>query len=861
MTIQTNSIRNDISAAEYGEYIHAERTRLLSRRSHTGVELMHSLSDLMDGVISRVLDQAKGETEVELGVIRGDMLEGVAVAATGGYGRRELCPHSDIDITFIVGDDDDPQMDLLVKRTYRLLMDVLLNGAGLRVGYSYRQLNDSRDLPLDVQTALLDARLIVGGSHLFERFYTGMLKSIVPASFVSGHIAQRKISTAAHGNSPYRIEPNIKEGAGGFRDLQTARWIAQLALGAPREAIWETLRAQGTVTDQDIKRIHAATEYLAKVRSALHVAADRGIDVLSIDRQEQIAELLGITQGAGSLMEKYFLHVERVFGIYNKVIEACHDQALEIEPGLVSQRGEIRLRDRGLFVRDPEAVIRVFKHAVELNLRVGREISDLIREFVSPPNSSVVARQRRPSARVLREFVTLLSLPGCSKALEDMTRVGVLQWLVPEFGRLMHLVPGDAAHELTVGAHSLNMVTQLESFRESDDSLLREAYASVVKPEILYVAALLHDSGKAEDQGPHAAVGAKIAVSVCRRLGLRQDESSQIQFLIANHLLMSETARLRDLNQSRTVEDFVSKIDSVELLDMLYMLTVADVRSVGQETWREVHMTFLNELYQRSAVVLQGSLPTQFDLDKHRGRLVRELSLTNLPADEIDEHCRAMPAAYLLNTSPDDLAMHIGYVRNARKGKPIVRLAEDPSGRFTEITICTLDDSCPGLLAKIAGVLAALDVEIHAAQVFTRESTDRIAIDSLIVDYNRRPLMGVKRLQVQSELEHALSGQSEVASLFSRFGKKLKREVSLVNLKVMSNVSDQHTVIEIEAEDQPGLLYRLTSTISSLGWDIHSARVGTWGTRGHDAFYVTDSTGAKLDGSAHAQLRKTITGE
>lgn len=823
-------------------FILRERARLLSRRRPGGRKLMHAYSDLIDTAIARILQLAVEETAG----MRSAVLGGVALTATGGYGRREMSPFSDIDIAFVVADEDDPQVDLLVKNAYRLLMDSLLNCAGLKVGYSYRQLGDPDDLPLETHTALLDARLVAGSALLFDRFHAGVLNALVPAVFVSEHLRRRKTA----GSSPYRVEANVKEGSGGLRDLHAARWIVQAAFGVPREEVWQALRAHGILADREIESVEDAAEFLASVRNALHAASGRGNDILSVDRQDEIAAKLGFRSGAPALMEKYFRHTEHVADILRKIAAACHEETLEIEPGLVVQRGEIHLPDKQLLSRDPKAVIRIFDHAVASKLGIGRETADLIREHAG--------RRGGRSAGVGRAFLGLLSRPDAAQALDVMSAMGVLKWLIPEFGRLMYVVPGDTAHEMTVGAHSLEVVRQLHSSAAGSDAELRDVSAGIERPELLYLAALLHDIGKAEMTGHHAEQGAPVAGMIARRLGLRPEAVEQLEFLVRNHLVMAETARLRDLNEKRTVEDFVSVVDSIELLDMLYLLTVADIKSVGQANWSEVQLSFLCELYHRASMALRSSMPAQVDIERHRSRLTRELSLSNIPSAEVEEHCRAMPASYLLNTSADDLAAHIAYVRSSRAGKPVVRLRDDMTRRFTEITVCTLDGPAPGLLARIAGALFAFDVEIHAAQVFTREASDRIAIDLLSVDFDRRTLPELKRLQVQSELEKVLRGEFDVDALLTRFGKKLKGDVRLSKLEIMSHLSDQHTVIEIEADDRPGLLYRLTRAVSFLRWNIHSARVATWGNRARDVFYVTDESGRKLDGMPAFDLRRAV---
>jgi [protein-PII] uridylyltransferase len=581
--------------------------------------------------------------------------------------------------------------------------------------------------------------------------------------------------------------------------------------------------------------------------------------VLTVESQPEVASAMGVMQGPKAMMSCFFRHTERVAALYAKTVAACMAERLEIESGLACQYGEIKPIDNGLFAARPESVVKVFEHAVRLDLKLGSDVQELIRSYIADLAGSQPARVRMSDAETCKAFLQLLGVGGCSREMDVMLSVGALQWLLPEFGCLMHLMPADAAHELTIGAHSLKVVRTLESFRDGPDSSLREAYGNVLRFDLLYLSALLHDSGKAEVTGSHAESGAKIVSAVCRRFGLAKEDGAQAAFLVRNHLLMAETARLRDLNQRRTVQDFASKVMTLDNLDMLYLLTAADLRSVGQRTWSEVQMSFLTELYHRTGVMLQPCAPVRVDLERHRGRLVRELSLTNLPEAEIDEHCKAMPAGYLLNISPSDLAAHISYVRNAREGRPTVRLRDDVSGGFTHVTICTLDDASPGLLARIAGVLAALGIHIHAAQVFTRKTTDRIAIDALFVDHNGHILSGSKKLQVQSELERALSERIDVGAILARFGKRLKREVHVSELKMISNASDVHTVVEIEASDQPGLLYMVTRAMSALGWNIHTARVNTWGTNAHDAFYVTDARGEKLDRSSEALLRQSFT--
>jgi [protein-PII] uridylyltransferase len=840
------------NARELREHILREREKLV-KCPVTGSKFMQTHSNLMNSVVSRILSLALEEIRASEDPIRNDLADGIVLAATGGWGREELAPFSDIDITFVVADPDDAQLDLLVRKAYRLLMDVFLNGTGLKIGYSYRAADDTQDLPLDTLTSLLDARRIVGSEPLFDRFYSGVLRAISPALFISQHLEERSRNQAKWGGSPYTIEANIKEGCGGLRDIQTARWIAQAAFNTTRVQVWETLRSHGIVSDDELKMLRKDIEFLSRTRNALHKTAGRGLDVISLDRRDDVTEILGF-KDPGEFMAHYFEHAEHVNSMLGRVAAACDEQSLEIEPGLVARNHQVHLADFGLLSRDPAAVIRVFDHAIALKLEISRETEAAIHRFVQ---KSAHPHARKYWKQLSRAFLRSLSEPEASRIFCAMNRAGVLQWIIPEFGKLMHLAAADSAHVLTVGAHSLETVRHLESF--SEDPEMKGIFDAVSDRGTLFLSALLHDIGKSENFGNHAQVGAKMAEEIAMRLGMHPDEAADVRFLVLNHLLMADTARMRDLNQKKTLRDFAAVVQTPENLDLLYLLTAADIRSVGQKTWSEVQMSFLRELYNRADTVIRGLVPAQVDLEKHRGRIARELSLANLPGEEVEEHCRLMPAGYLLNTPPDELAAHIVDVRSAKQNKPVIRVKDRQSGLFTEVTICAKDDPTPGLLSRIALTLAALDVDIHAAQVFTRESSDRIAIDILYVDCNHHTLTEIKKLSVQSELEKVLDGRSDAESLIARFGKKLHGNLSLTDIKVISNASDLHTVIEVYADDQPGLLYRLAHAISHLGWNIHSARVSTWGSHARDAFYVTDTTGAKLPPAAAESLRKAAT--
>lgn len=807
-----------------------------------GLELMHAYSDLADELLCRVYDVAVAETEAAHPTLPSPAGEGkkgvrsasrhVAIAAVGGYGRREMSPFSDVDVAFIVGTEADEAVELVVKRAFRLMMDTL-EQAGLKVGYSYRRADDVENLELETQTALLDARCVAGSPVVFGTFASALRRAIVPAAFVTGHIEAR-LNGSSHG-TPFVVEPNVKEGRGGLRDLHAARWLGQIALGLSGDAVWDGLRARGILLDREIEASLEAAGFVSTVRNALHLITGRGLDVLSLDRHHEVAARLGFAT-AEEFISRYYAHAHNLWRVCRKVGEACLRVELAIEPGMVASDGRLRILDPGLLQRDPAALLRVFRHAQSYRLQIAPDTQDAIVAAVS-------GYETTPDARAT--FLDILSSPGAASALRSMAEMGVLEAVVPQFGELMYLIPGDAAHGFTVGEHSLRAVEELEQLLAEDREQFSDVFSRVQSFDVLFLAALMHDIGKLDSKRDHAKTGAFRATKLAAELGMSEEASRKVEFLVRNHLKMAETARVRDLNQPKTVRDFVAVVDDPQLLDMLFLLTMADYRAVGTAHWSQVQIRFLSELHERAAAAIRSPEAARPDIERHRSRVRRELRLANLPEEEIAEHCESMPASYLLNTPPEDLAAHIGYVRAVRQGSPAVDLKDDRGGQFSLLTVVAADR--PGLLSDVAGVLHALGVDIHVAQVFTRQSSDKIAIDTLYIDFEGRQLSEMKKRQVEGELANVLSGELTVDDLLRRWRKEpfiLRGDLSV---RTLENLPDHQTVVEIRTPDTPGLLHYLTRKLSEQGFDIHSARIATWGHEARDVFYVGGAEGRHID--------------
>ncbi len=434
----------------------------------------------------------------------------------------------------------------------------------------------------------------------------------------------------------------------------------------------------------------------------------------------------------------------------------------------------------------------------------------------------------------------------------------------------MTLIPYDAAHDYTVGAHSLRVVRLLEELKAEGDArlgVLKRLTGEIAFPEILSLAGLIHDVGK-QWPGSHAETGGAAASRIAERLGWDAERGSKLTWLVRNHLLMAETSRLRDLSLDETIRDFTRRVPDLDALNMLYLLTYADTRAVGEGIWTEVKGRFLAELYHRAEALLSaavagesGALPATLpapDLARQRERIRRGLAHHDLPADLIHEHTRSLPAQYLLNTPLEEMYLHIAMIGRLRETfQPIIDFRTEYGADYTELTLCAYDDPGPGLLAKITGVLYACDVNVHVAQVFTRESSVRIALDTLWVDFRGKSLSPGKRAEVEAGLRRVLLGEVGVGALLQQHKKPLK-EQTIYAAALDDTASERFSLLEVSAPDERGVLYRLTRAISMLGWNIHAARLSVWGSRARDAFYVTGADGHKIPAADAQRLLSSL---
>ncbi len=814
-------------------------------------------TELIDAVLKRLVTLAAERV--------GGMPTGVALLAMGGYGSRVLAPYSDVDLAFLVDRDDDPP---LLREAFRLVMDVLLSGAKIKIGYGYRRLSDLSQGELDhqTQTALLDARLLIGDGTLFARFDRQLAETLHLADFLFFKEAERRRVRARAGETPYTVEPDLKEGAGGLRDVQTALWMAQARFDRKGDALWRELVRRKILTATEMRQLQDGREHLFRLRHLLHLLAGERRDRFTMPLQEAAAERLGFLPTADApaveaLMHAHYESAGRVAHLSEKIVQRVMDAPIRLEGGLSAVRRTVALTQPEETEADPLWPLR----AIELCQRYDLELSSPAAEAIER-HLDASAWKTLPPQRAGARLLALLDQSGdVLSSVRRMQRVGLLGALLPELSACMGLVPYDPTHVYTIGEHSLRVLGNLIEAREkrAGTSAYHDAIGQLESPATLFLSALLHDIGKqwprdrSGSRAPHEITGAEAIPQIGARLGLSERLTLRLQKLVRWHLLLAEVSRLRDLTRPETIREVTDKLDDMDLLRMLYVHTWADTSAVGPGIWSESKAQLLDELFERSAAALESPEAAPIDteaearrLDTLRERLRKRLTSpgekgeTLVEANAAQSHIQAMPAAYLLNTPPETISLHLamlGALASGEDGAVVTDFRTLPKLSQSELTLVAHDDPQPGLLAKITGILYAFGVPLHAAQVFTRPSeTDPVVIDTLHIDAFGKPLERAQRAEVGAALRRVLSGEETVEALLARRRRPVPTLASVrsINLAIES---DDELLLDIATPPGEGNVHALATTLSTLGWNIHAARLTTWAGGLRCAFYLADA--------------------
>jgi [protein-PII] uridylyltransferase len=807
--------------------------------------------------------------------------ERMAVIATGGYGRGLLAPGSDVDLLFLLPYKQTPWGESVVEYLLYLLWDL-----GIKVGHATRTVDQCIKLAqadMTIRTALLDARLILGDEQLFGDLLDGFRKQVVQGTarqFIEAKLAERDERHRRAGESRYLVEPDIKDGKGGLRDLHTLHWLAKYLYGDNPSA--GTVES-GVFTASEYHTFRRCEDFLWTVRCHLHFLAGRAEERLTFDVQPAMAERLGYAE-RGTLraverfMKHYFLVAKDVGDLTTILCSALEMQQLKASPGFTHllnpltwrvrrrirattdfrvDNGRLKVADREVFKRDPVNLIRFFAQAEQTNAFFHPEAVRLLRSSLR-----LIDDKLRADREANRIFLQILTGGNAEATLRRMNEAGVLGRFVPEFGRVVSMMQFNMYHHYTLDEHLIRTVGVLSEIDRGEAGGQHPLSTTIIKTiqnrRALYVAAFLHDIGKGRG-GNHSLIGARIARRLGQRFGLSAAEIDTVTWLIEQHLTMSTIAHSRDIGDPKTIRDFANVVQSPERLKLLLLLTVADIRAVGPGAWNGWKGQLLRALYYETEPLVAGG-HTQLP-SRDRVAAAHEAfraATRDWPREQVERYIERHYPDYWLKTETRKQVEHAKLVRSAEAiGQTFA--ADFTTDAFTAVTeLSVLAPNHPRLLALFAGACAAAGANIMGAYIST--TRDGFALDTFLLarEFERDEDEHRRARRIIDTIARLLKGEIKLATLMAtrraRTGRldafRVAPEVVIDNA-----LSHQFTVIEVSGLDRPGLLYDLTSTLSDLNLDITSAHITTFGEKAVDVFYVTDLTNRKI---TTPQRQKTI---
>jgi [protein-PII] uridylyltransferase len=848
------------------------------RQEHAGGErgrnVVRHLTALVDDVVRTVFQFVLAQHQTTV--------PACALLALGGYGRGELNPHSDIDLMFLC---HKTPPDTLIRETLYLLWDV-----GYTLGHSVRTRRDAVqmvNMDLSAQTAMMEARFVEGDKPLFQWFQEEIghrrFTQRRRRAFGRNKIAECRRRHAAFANTVNLMEPNVKESPGGLRDYHTALWLGMACYGAKSVA---QLVQQELLTPADQEEVEAALDFLFRVRNALHYHFGRKHDLLAVDIQEKLAMALGFRASAEKLavehfLNAYYVHANRIFDLCLTVQEAVMhtyqsrlwrlvQRPRQVEEGFVIMDGYVHHEAASLtnlFTVHPLLLMQAFAVAQEHRVPLAPPLSRAIRAQTSLLAVDTV--RHAPQAKDL--LFHILAQPHAAPTLRAMHRHGVLGAYISEFALLTCLVQYDLYHRYTVDEHTLHAIEALESLadtREPSLQTLARLYRQTPDKALLKFALLLHDVGK--DIGPgqasHVYRSGELTAGVCERLNLPAEQRHLLQILVVHHLVMNHLAQRRDITDAKVIADLASIVETVPVLEQLYLLTFADTSGVGPGVWTVWKGALLFELYQRTRAYLVRRTDEIAPSDEELRSQLRPAILRALAdageALHLDRFLDSMPARYLLTTPPAQIAQHVRLTQPQLKAPLSLYTEQDTVAGCTNVTICTKGRR--GVFSMIAGTLSRHNLNILGAQIYT--STTGLALDTLQVEtLDGTPMIDARVWQqVEADLQAALAGERHVHIVPSlrRHPARERQFQTFVQqpyVVIDNSSSDTHTIVEVKAQDSFGLLYKLTRVLYEHGLDIALAKISTEANRAIDVFYVTDADGHKiLDDTAQEEMRQSL---
>ncbi|MEO5868088.1 MAG: [protein-PII] uridylyltransferase [Sphingomonas sp.] len=847
----------------------AEIARRLVEHPSRGLEAAHGQAFLIDQILRLLFDVA---TQRLHRLSNPTAAERLTLVAVGGYGRGEMGPFSDVDLAFLTPWKQTPWTEQVIESMLYVLWDL-----GLKVGHSWRSLDEmvrQAKGDITIRTALLEGRYVWGDQGLYDEATARFRKDVqagTARAFIADKLAEREARHQKMGDSRYVVEPNVKEGKGGLRDLHTLFWIGKDAYNVTEPA---ALVEVGLLTPAEYRRFHRAENFLWAVRCHLHAIAGRSEDRLTFDLQREIAERMRFADRPGKsaverFMQYYFIQAKAVGNLTGLFLAHLDEKfaargrrfglptfrrAPRRLHGFVLDRGRLALPADDFLQKKPVRLIEMFALADQN----GIEIHPLALRAAGRDAKLVDDIRRDGEANAL--FLDILASPRHpDTVLRWMNETGVFGRFVPDFGRVVAQMQFDMYHHYTVDEHTIRAIGLLSRIEkgdlDADHPLSAAIMKQIVSRRALYVAVLLHDIAKGRG-GDHSVLGAEVAKRLCPRLGLSPAETETVAWLVRAHLLMSATAFKRDLSDVKTILDFAEAVQSPERLRMLLVLTVVDIRAVGPGVWNGWKRQLLSDLYESAEEVLRLGHKQKGRADRIAMKQETLEAALSWDADRFAALVARLPEPYWIAEPDDILAANARQMMDAGDAPLSIAAQVYPERGATLVTIYAADHA--GLFYRIAGAINVAGGNIIDAHIHT--TRDGMALDNFLVqDPLGRPFDEAPQLaRLKHAIEDALVNRGKLADRLK--AKPLPRpraEAFAIEPVVLidNRASNRFTVIEVNARDRPALLSSLAHGLFQSKVTIHSAHVATYGERAVDTFYLTDLTGDKI---TNAGRLKTI---
>ncbi len=789
--------------------------------------------------------------------------ERIAVLGVGGYGRAEMAPQSDVDLLFLTPWKITPWAESVIETMLYMLWDLKL-----KVGHSSRTVKDCIRLgreDITIRTALLEHRFICGHAPLAEELDTRLWSELFRNSgpeFIEAKLAERAERHRRQGGQRYVLEPNVKEGKGGLRDLQTLYWIGKYLHRVPSS---EGLVGAGLLSRDEFEGFAQAEDFLWAVRCHLHYITGRPTDTLTFDLQVEVAARMGYRDAGGRravehFMQDYFRLATRVgelTRIFLTQLEARHAKreaslfglfkmTKRVKPGYNLVQGRIDVKDPQEFLKDKLNLLRVFEEGLRTKYLLHPNIMRIVTAHLD-----LIDDDMREDPEAQRIFLDLLLKHGNpERSLRRMNELGVLSAFIPEFEPIVAMMQFNVYHHYTVDEHIIQTISCLAQIERGElvedlplsSSILKEG----INRRVLYVALLLHDIGKGRPED-HSILGAQIARRVAPRLGLDAEECETVEWLVRYHLLMSDMAQKRDIGDPRTVRDFAKAVKTRKRLDLLTVLTVCDIRGVGPGTWNNWKAMLLRQLYKQTADALEGGLET-LNRENRQEEATRALAerLAEWDPAVLEHELTRHYAPYWQGLSTDTHEVFARLLQGL--GDDEIRIDLHPDADRDATRACFALADHPGIFSRLAGALALVGANVVDARTYTSKDGYATAV-FWVQDIEGHPYEVARLPRLRQMIDKTLRGEVVAREALKDRDKIKKREREFrfpTHITFDNEGSEIYTIIEVDTRDRPGLLYDLTRTLAVNNIYIASAVIATYGAQVVDTFYVKDMFGLKL---------------